>query len=108
MCERGLFAQCETTQVREQGMGAALFGYTRLYGSVPGGQAEYLRVPQAHFGPIKVPERRGRAFPLPLGCSSHVLAGGRVRRGPILAEPCSSSGSDQSARCARASLGSAA
>ena len=56
MCERGLFAQCETTQLREEGKGASLFGYTKLYGSVPGGQAEYLRVPQAHFGPIKVPE----------------------------------------------------
>jgi threonine dehydrogenase-like Zn-dependent dehydrogenase len=56
MCERQLFAQCETTQVRDQGKGAALFGYTRLYGRVPGGQAELLRVPQAHFGPIKVPE----------------------------------------------------
>ncbi|MFW5470446.1 zinc-dependent alcohol dehydrogenase [Knoellia sp. CPCC 206435] len=56
MCERGLMAQCETTQVRAQDKGAALFGYTELYGSVPGGQAEYLRVPQAQFGPIKVPE----------------------------------------------------
>lgn len=56
MCDRGLFAQCETTQVREEDKGAALYGYTRLYGSVPGGQAEYLRVPQAHFGPIPVPE----------------------------------------------------
>nr|WP_296068951.1 zinc-dependent alcohol dehydrogenase [uncultured Actinoplanes sp.] len=56
MCSRGFFAQCETTQVREQGKGAALFGYTKLYGQVPGGQAEYLRVPQAHFGPIKVPD----------------------------------------------------
>ena len=56
MCEQGLFAQCETTQVRDQDKGAALFGYTKLYGQVPGGQAEYLRVPQAHFGPIKVPE----------------------------------------------------
>ncbi|GAA1889818.1 zinc-dependent alcohol dehydrogenase [Lapillicoccus jejuensis] len=56
MCSRGLFAQCETTQVRDQGKGAALFGYTSLYGAVPGGQAEYLRVPQAHFGPIKVPD----------------------------------------------------
>ncbi|GAB4070722.1 zinc-dependent alcohol dehydrogenase [Angustibacter speluncae] len=55
MCERKLFAQCETTQVREQGKGASLLGYTKLYGQVPGGQAEYLRVPQAHFGPIKVP-----------------------------------------------------
>jgi threonine dehydrogenase-like Zn-dependent dehydrogenase len=51
-----LFAQCETTQNRDQGMGASLFGYTKLYGQVPGGQAEYLRVPQAQFGPIKVPD----------------------------------------------------
>jgi threonine dehydrogenase-like Zn-dependent dehydrogenase len=56
MCDLKLYAQCETTQVREQGTGAALFGYTKLYGQIPGGQAEYLRVPQAHFGPIKVPE----------------------------------------------------
>jgi threonine dehydrogenase-like Zn-dependent dehydrogenase len=56
MCDRGLQSQCETTQVRDQGTGAALFGYTKLYGQVPGGQAEYLRVPQAHYGPIKVPE----------------------------------------------------
>jgi threonine dehydrogenase-like Zn-dependent dehydrogenase len=56
MCDRGLFAQCETTQVHEHEKGVALFGYTKLYGEVPGGQAQYLRVPQAHFGPIKVPE----------------------------------------------------
>jgi threonine dehydrogenase-like Zn-dependent dehydrogenase len=55
MCDQGLHTQCETTQVREQGMGAALFGYTKLYGSVAGAQAELLRVPQAQFGPIKVP-----------------------------------------------------
>ncbi len=54
MCEHGLQSQCETTQVRDQGKGAALFGYTSLYGSVPGGQAELLRVPQAQYGPIKV------------------------------------------------------
>jgi threonine dehydrogenase-like Zn-dependent dehydrogenase len=56
MCAQGLHSQCETTQVSDHGMGAALFGYTKLYGEVPGGQAEYLRVPQAQFGPIKVPE----------------------------------------------------
>jgi threonine dehydrogenase-like Zn-dependent dehydrogenase len=56
MCSRGLQTQCETTQVRDQGMGAALFGYTKLYGQVPGAQAEYLRVPQAQYGPIKVPD----------------------------------------------------
>jgi threonine dehydrogenase-like Zn-dependent dehydrogenase len=56
MCDRGLYSQCETTQVREFDCGAAIFGYSKLYGEVPGGQAEYLRVPQAQFGPIKVPE----------------------------------------------------
>ncbi|HEX2774344.1 MAG TPA: zinc-dependent alcohol dehydrogenase [Micromonosporaceae bacterium] len=56
MCDRQLYAQCETTQVRSEGKGAALFGYTSLYGSVPGAQAEYLRVPYANFGPIKIPE----------------------------------------------------
>ena len=56
MCDRGLYTQCETTQVRDQGMGAALFGFSKLYGEVPGAQAEYLRVPQAQFMPITVPE----------------------------------------------------
>lgn len=56
MCRRGFFAQCETTQVTAEHKGASLFGYTKLYGQVPGGQAQYLRVPQAHFGPIKVPD----------------------------------------------------
>ena len=56
MCDHGLQSQCETTQTREYGTGAALLGYTKLYGQVPGGQAELLRVPQAQYGPIKVPE----------------------------------------------------
>jgi threonine dehydrogenase-like Zn-dependent dehydrogenase len=56
MCDMQLYTQCETTQVREQGTGAALFGYSELYGSVPGGQAELLRVPQAQFTHIRVPE----------------------------------------------------
>lgn len=55
MCSNGLQSQCETTQVHEQGTGAALFGYTKLYGQVPGGQAEYLRVPFGNTLPIKVP-----------------------------------------------------
>jgi threonine dehydrogenase-like Zn-dependent dehydrogenase len=54
-CGQGLYTQCETTQVREHGMGAALYGYTKLYGQVPGAQAEFLRVPQAQFAPMKVP-----------------------------------------------------
>src|SRR5205823_6581117 len=55
MCDQGLHSQCETTQVREQGTGAALYGYTRLYGQVPGGQAELLRARFANFSAIKVP-----------------------------------------------------
>jgi threonine dehydrogenase-like Zn-dependent dehydrogenase len=55
MCERKLFAQCETTQNRASGTGASLFGYTSLYGAVPGGQAEMVRVPHADFGPVKLP-----------------------------------------------------
>ncbi len=57
MCQRGLHTQCETTQTRSQSTGANLFGYTALYGSVPGGQAERVRVPHADFGPIKLPEQ---------------------------------------------------
>ncbi len=56
MCERKLYAQCETTQVEDTGKGAAIFGHTELYGEVPGAQAEYLRIPQAQFGPVKVPD----------------------------------------------------
>jgi len=56
MCDQDLQSQCETSQVREHDMGAALFGYTKLYGQIPGGQAEYLRVPQAQYTHIKVPE----------------------------------------------------
>ena len=56
MCDQQLYTQCETTQVRAYEKGAALFGYTKLYGQVPGAQAELLRVPQAQFGPIKVPD----------------------------------------------------
>ena len=56
MCDQTLYTQCETTQVRDQGSGAALFGFSKLYGEVPGGQAEYLRVPQAQFTHIEVPE----------------------------------------------------
>jgi threonine dehydrogenase-like Zn-dependent dehydrogenase len=56
MCKQGLQSQCETTQVRDQERGCALFGFSKLYGEVPGGQAEFLRVPFANYGPIKVPE----------------------------------------------------
>ncbi|MFF2488411.1 zinc-dependent alcohol dehydrogenase [Microbacterium sp. NPDC058062] len=54
MCRSGLQSQCETTQVREYDSGAALFGYTKLYGQVPGGQAELLRVPLAEYNTVRV------------------------------------------------------
>lgn len=56
MCDRKLYSQCETTQNHEHGTGASFFGYSKLYGQVPGGQAEYLRVPFGDFLPVKLPE----------------------------------------------------
>jgi len=55
MCERHLYTQSETTQVRAHGMGQPCSGSPTLYGQVPGGQAEYLRVPQVQNTHIKVP-----------------------------------------------------
>ena len=54
MCVRGLTSQCETTQNRDQKAGATLYGYTEIYGRVPGGQAEQLRVQRADFNAMKV------------------------------------------------------
>ncbi|WP_337052717.1 zinc-dependent alcohol dehydrogenase [Pseudoxanthomonas sp. USHLN014] len=63
-CENELFAACETTNTDEGASvrkrskmtpPAALFGYSHLYGGVPGGQAEYVRVPKANVGPFAVP-----------------------------------------------------
>lgn len=56
MCRQGLHSQCETTQVHKYGSGASLFGYTKLYGQVPGGQAELLRVPFGDTLPVKIPD----------------------------------------------------
>lgn len=65
-CDDALYSQCENT--RDQGMlarnsnllgrgkGASLFGYTHLYGAVPGGQADLMRVPHADTGLIRVPQ----------------------------------------------------
>lgn len=55
MCDQGLQSQCETTQVRSHEKGAALFGYSKLYGQVPGAQAEFLRVPFGDTMPVSVP-----------------------------------------------------
>ena len=56
MCDQGLQSQCETTQVRSRAWAPRCSATPKLYGEVPGGQAEYLRVPHAQYGPIKVPE----------------------------------------------------
>jgi threonine dehydrogenase-like Zn-dependent dehydrogenase len=70
-CSRELYAGCETTNpqtgvlegrgaiMNKKGIrsGAALFGYSHLYGGVPGGQAERVRVPKANVGPFPVPAR---------------------------------------------------
>lgn len=56
MCKQGLQSQCETTQVHEHERGASLLGFSKLYGHIQGGQAEYLRVPQAHYGAIVIPK----------------------------------------------------
>lgn len=62
-CQHELFAACETTNTGRGAIinkkvippGAALFGYSHLYGGIPGGQADYVRVPKANVGPFKVP-----------------------------------------------------
>jgi len=62
-CQQDLFAACETTNTGRGAIinkkaippGAALFGFSHLYGGIPGGQAEYVRVPKANIGPFKVP-----------------------------------------------------
>ncbi len=83
MCTRGLTTQCETTQNRDQRTGATLYGYTELYGQVPGGQAEFLRVPLADCQRDEDQHRSaGRALPVPERHPAHRMAGRRVRGGP--------------------------
>ncbi len=61
-CQLGLFSCCENANpngwLPEKLMGHATcgaFGYSHLTGGFAGGQAEYVRVPYADFGPLKVP-----------------------------------------------------
>jgi threonine dehydrogenase-like Zn-dependent dehydrogenase len=82
-CKDAMYSQCDTTQNKAVRKGASLFGYTHLYGGVPGGQAEYLRVPQAHFGPVPVPEGPPDSRFLFLSdVPADGLAGGRLRGHP--------------------------
>jgi threonine dehydrogenase-like Zn-dependent dehydrogenase len=62
-CDMHLYSACETTNPdtgtimnqKKIRPGAALFGFSHNYGGVPGGQAEYVRVPKANVGPIRIP-----------------------------------------------------
>jgi threonine dehydrogenase-like Zn-dependent dehydrogenase len=63
-CEHAIPTQCENSNPQHYGpeggllsqKGGALFGYTDLYGGYSGGQAQFVRVPYADYGPRKVPE----------------------------------------------------
>ena len=83
-CKKGFFSGCERSnpnhKMAEKLWGhspAGLFGYSHMLGGYAGGQAEYLRVPYADVGPIKVPQGlERRTGPLPVGHLSHGLYGG--------------------------------
>lgn len=60
-CKKGMFSLCDVSnpnaEIARKAMGhspAALFGFSHMLGGIPGGQAEYLRVPYADVGPIKI------------------------------------------------------
>jgi threonine dehydrogenase-like Zn-dependent dehydrogenase len=62
-CDRGLWSLCDNSNPNASiadhvygYSGAALFGYSHMFGGYPGGQAEYVRVPFADVGPIKIYE----------------------------------------------------
>src|ERR1700761_8759493 len=62
-CQRGFFSGCERSNPNAEKAAklwghspAGLFGYSHLLGGYPGGQAEYLHVPFADVGPVKVPD----------------------------------------------------
>jgi threonine dehydrogenase-like Zn-dependent dehydrogenase len=62
-CKRGFYSGCERSNPNKEKAEklwghspAGLFGYSHLLGGFAGGQAEYMRVPYADVGPIKVPD----------------------------------------------------
>ncbi len=62
-CEKGLFSLCDRSnpnaEMARKTMGqspAGLFGYSHMLGGFAGGQAQYLRVPFADVGPLKIPD----------------------------------------------------
>ena len=62
-CKKGMFSACDRTNpnaamaIKAMGQSpAGLFGFSHMMGGYSGGQAEYLRVPMADIGPIKIPD----------------------------------------------------
>ncbi|MFZ5480921.1 MAG: zinc-dependent alcohol dehydrogenase [Myxococcota bacterium] len=63
-CHHGMPTHCASSNRMHYGpdgalldqKGAALYGYTELYGGYDGGQAQYVRVPYADVGPRRVPD----------------------------------------------------
>ena len=100
MCDQGLQSQCETTQVHEHGMGAALFGYTKLYGQVPGARQSCCASRTPTTGRSRCPQGRPT-----IGSSTSPTYCPRRGR-PSSTPPCrvvarlSSWGSARSATCA--------
>lgn len=96
-CDIHLFSACETTNPDRGAImnkkslrpGAALFGFSHLYGGIPGGQAEYVRVPKSNVGPMKIPSTLSDeqvlflSDILPTGYQAVINAG--VRKGSSIA-----------------------
>ena len=63
-CKLGLWSLCDNSNPNAALLedadgyaGAGLYGHSQLYGGFAGGQAEYVRVPYADVGPLKVPDQ---------------------------------------------------
>jgi threonine dehydrogenase-like Zn-dependent dehydrogenase len=62
-CARGLWSLCDNSNPNARlleklygASGSGLFGYSHLYGGYAGGQAQFVRVPFADVGPLKIPD----------------------------------------------------
>jgi threonine dehydrogenase-like Zn-dependent dehydrogenase len=61
-CKRGETSLCDNSNPKPEiaetiygASGSGLFGYTHMLGGYPGGQAQYVRVPFADVGPVRIP-----------------------------------------------------
>ncbi|KAB2898083.1 MAG: glutathione-dependent formaldehyde dehydrogenase [Kofleriaceae bacterium] len=94
-CQHDLWSACDNTNPASSARavelayghsGAALFGYSHLFGGYAGGQAEYVRVPFADVGCVKVP--------VELGDEQVLFLGDIVPTGWMAAENCGITGED--------------